>query len=63
MIACYSHCVYLTPSNDCIFQGHFLHAPNFEMATILKEKGFDVLSGQKLCRQCVTDYEKLTKPP
>ena len=34
------------------------------MATILIEKGFDdVLSGQKLCRQCVAEYEKLTKPP
>ena len=37
---------------------------NLEMAKILKEKGFnDVLPGQKLCRQCVTKYEKLTKPP
>ena len=34
------------------------------MAKMLKEKGFnDVLPGQKLCRQCVTEYEKLTKPP
>ena len=33
------------------------------MAKILKEKGFNVLHGQKLCRQCVTEYEKLTKPP
>ena len=34
------------------------------MAKILKEKGFnDVLPGQKLCRQCVTEYEKLTKRP
>ena len=33
------------------------------MAKILKEKGFnDILPGQKLCRQCVTKYEKLTKP-
>ena len=33
------------------------------MAKILKEKGFnDVLPGQKLCRQCVTEHEKLTKP-
>ena len=32
------------------------------MAKILK-KGFnDVSPGQKLCRQCVTEYEKLTKP-
>ena len=29
MIACYSHCVYLTPCNDCIFQAHFLHATDF----------------------------------
>ena len=34
------------------------------MAKILKEKGFnDVLPVQKLCRQCVTEYEKLTKAP
>ena len=34
------------------------------MVKILKEKGFnDLLPGQKLCRQCVTEYEKLTKPP
>ena len=37
---------------------------NLEIAKILKEKGFnDVLSSQKLCWQCVTEYEKLTKPP
>ena len=37
---------------------------NLEMAKILKEKGFsDVLPGQKLCRQCVTEYEKLAKLP
>ena len=37
---------------------------NLDMAKILKEKGFsDVLPCQKLCRQCVTKYEKLTKPP
>ena len=37
---------------------------NLEMAKILKEKAFnDVLPGQKLCRQCLTEYEKLTKPP
>ena len=34
------------------------------MAKILKEKGFnDVLPGQKLCKECVTQYEKLIKPP
>ena len=34
------------------------------MAKILKEKGFnDALPGQKLCRQCVTEYEMLTKTP
>ena len=34
------------------------------MVKILKEKGFnDVLPGQKLCRQCLTEYEKLTKSP
>ena len=37
---------------------------NLEMAKILKEKGFnDALPGQKLCRQCVTEYEMLTKTP
>ena len=37
---------------------------NLEIAKILKEKGFnDVLPGQKLYRQCVTEHEKLTKPP
>ena len=36
---------------------------NLEMGKILKEKGFnDILTGQKLCRQCVTEYDKLTKP-
>ena len=34
------------------------------MAKILKEKGLnDVLLRQKLCRQYVIEYEKLTKPP
>ena len=34
------------------------------MAKILNEKGFnDVLPGHKLCRQCVTEYKKLIKPP
>ena len=37
---------------------------NLEIAKILKEKGFnDVSPGQKLHRQCVTEYEKFTKPP
>ena len=37
---------------------------NLERAKTLKKKWFnDVLPGQKLCRQCVTKYEKLTKPP
>ena len=37
---------------------------NLEMAKILKEKGFnDALPGQKLCKQCIKKYEKLTKPP
>ena len=33
------------------------------MGKVLKEKGFNVLPGQKLCRLCVTEYEKFTKPP
>ena len=37
---------------------------SFEMTKILKEKGFNnALPGQKLCMQCATKYEKLTKPP
>ena len=37
---------------------------NLEMAKILKEKRFnDASPGQKLCRQCVTEYEMLTKLP
>ena len=36
---------------------------NLDMAKVLKEERFNVLPGQKLCRQCVTKYEKLTKPP
>ena len=37
---------------------------NLKMTKILKEKGFnDVLPGQKLYRQCVTEYQKLTKAP
>ena len=47
--------------------GHVTEVPrviNLEMAKILNKKGFnDVLPGQKFCRQCATDYEKLTKPP
>ena len=34
------------------------------MAQIPKEKGFDeVLPGQRLDRLCVTEYQKLVKPP
>ena len=34
------------------------------MAKILKEKGFnDLLLGQKLCKQCMTEQEKINKPP
>ena len=37
---------------------------NFEMAKILEEKRCNgVLPSQKLYRQCVTEYQKLTKPP
>ena len=37
---------------------------NLEMAKIMNEKECnDVLPGQKLCKQCVTEYQKLTKPP
>ena len=72
MIACYSHCVYLPPCNNCMLFTHRVYLTvfkahrviNLEMAKILNEKGFiDRLPGQKLCRQCVTKYEKLTKPP
>ena len=52
-----------------ILKSHCCHSEahrviNLEMAKILKEERFnDVLPGQKLCRQCVTEYEKLTKLP
>ena len=49
-------------SHCCNSKAHRLI--NLEMAKTLKDKGFnDALPGQKLCRQCVTEYEKLTKPP
>ena len=55
-------CCSILKSHCCNSKAH--RVINLEMAKILKEKGFsDVLPGQKLCRQCVTEYEKLTKPP
>ena len=55
-------CCSILRYNHCNSKAH--RVINLEMAKILKEKGFnDVLPGQKLCRQCVTEYEKLTKPP
>ena len=55
-------CCSILKSHCCNSKAH--RVIHLEMAKILKEKGFnDVLFGQKLCRQCVTTYEKLTKPP
>ena len=55
-------CCSILKSHCCNSKAH--RVINLEMAKILKEKGFnDVLPGQKLRRQCVTEYEKLTKPP
>ena len=55
-------CCRILKSHRCDSKAH--RVINFEMTKILKENGFnDVLPGQKLCRQCVTEYEKLTKPP
>ena len=55
-------CCSILKSHRCDSKAH--RVINFEMTKILKENGFnDVLPGQKLCRQCVTEYEKLTKPP
>ena len=49
-------------SHCCNSKAHRLI--NLEMAKTLKDKGFnDALPGQKLCRQCVTEYEMLTKMP
>ena len=54
-------CCSILKSCRCNSKAH--RVINFEMAKILKEKGFnDVLPGQKLYGQCVTKYEKLTKP-
>ena len=53
-------CIILKP-HCCNSKAH--RVINLEMGKILKEKGFnDVLPGQKLCRQCVPEYEKLTNP-
>ena len=55
-------CCSILKSHRCNIKAHRVF--NFEMTKILKEKGFnDVLPGQKLRRQCVTEYEKSTKPP
>ena len=55
-------CCSILKSHCCNSKAH--RVINLEMAKILKEKGFNnVLPGQKLCRQCVTEYEKLSKPP
>ena len=55
-------CCTILKSHCCNSKAH--RVINLEMAKILKEKGFNnVLPGQKLCRQCVTEYEKLSKPP
>ena len=55
-------CCSILKSHCCKSKAH--RVINLEMAKILKEKGFnDVLPSQKLCRQCVTEYEKLTKAP
>ena len=55
-------CCNILKSHCCNSKAH--RVMNLEMAKILKEKGFnDVLPGQKLCRQCITKYEKSTKPP
>ena len=55
-------CCSILKSHRCNSQAH--RVINLEIVKLLKEKGFnDVLPGEKLCRQCVTEYEKLTKPP
>ena len=54
-------CCIILKSHCCNSKAH--RVINLEMGKILKEKGFnDVLPGQKLCRQCVPEYEKLTNP-
>ena len=55
-------CCNILESHCCNSKAH--RVINLKMAQILKEKGSnDVLPGQKLCMQYVTEYEKLTKPP
>ena len=62
--------VFWRKTNKCcsILKSHCLSSKahrviNLELAKILKEQGFNyVLPGQKLYRQCVAEYEKLTKP-
>ena len=54
-------CCSILKSHRCNSKAH--RVINLEMTKTLKEKQFnDVLPGQILCRQCVTEYEKLTKP-
>ena len=55
-------CCSILKPHGCNSKAH--RVINLEIAKILKEKGFsDVLPGQKLCRQFVTKYGKVTKPP
>ena len=55
-------CCSILKSHCCNSKAH--RVINLEMAKIPKEKGFsDVLPGQKLFRQGLTNYEKSTKPP
>ena len=49
-------CCSILKSYGCNSKAHGVI--NLGLAKILNEKGFnDVLPGQKLCRQCVTEYE------
>ena len=54
-------CCCISKSHRCNSKAH--RVINLEMANILKEKEFNVSTGPKLSRKCVTEYEKLTKPP
>ena len=55
-------CCSILKSHRCNGKAHRII--NLEMAKIPKETGFsDVLPSQKLCRQCGSEYDKLTKPP
>ena len=63
MIACYSHCVYLTPCNDCVFQAHFLHATNFLYKCSVLQMSSVIIFSSYLRMADSCDFGKLLNTP